>query len=31
MDREGNLFTPNECGVEWEEYKKTSDIYEEDL
>ena len=31
MDREGNLFTPEECRVEWEEYKKTSNIYEGDL
>lgn len=31
MDRSGNLFTPDECRVEWEEYKKTSNIYEGDL
>ena len=31
MDRSGNLFTPDECRVEWEEYKKTSNIYEDDL
>jgi hypothetical protein len=31
MDREGNLFTPDECRVEWEEYKKTSNIYDGDL
>ena len=31
MDREGKLFTPEECVVEWEEYKKTSNIYEGDL
>ena len=31
MDRSGNLFTPDECRVEWEEYKKTSKIYEGDL
>ena len=31
MDREGNLFTPEECVVEWEEYKKISNIYENDL
>lgn len=31
MDSEGNLFTPDECRVEWEEYKKTSNIYEGDL
>ena len=31
MDREGNLFTPDECRVEWEEYKKTSNIYDRDL
>ena len=30
MDREGNLFTPDECRVEWEEYKKTSNIYQGD-
>ena len=31
MDREGKLFTPKECMIEWEEYKKTSNIYEGDL
>lgn len=31
MDRDGRLFTPEECKVEWEEYKKTSNIYEGDL
>ena len=31
MDREGKLFTPEECRVEWEEYKKTSNIYDGDL
>lgn len=31
MDREGKLFTPEECMIEWEEYKKTSNIYEGDL
>ena len=31
MDREGKLFTPDECRVEWEEYKKESNIYEDDL
>jgi len=31
MDREGKLFTPQECVVEWEEYKKESNIYEDDL
>jgi len=31
MDREGNLFTPEECVVEWEEYKKESNIYGGDL
>jgi hypothetical protein len=31
MDRDGKLFTPEECVVEWEEYKKTSNIYEGDL
>ena len=31
MDREGNLFTPEECVVEWEEYKKESNIYEGDI
>ena len=31
MDREGKLFTPDECRVEWEEYKKTSNIYDGDL
>ena len=31
MDRSGKLFTPDECRVEWEEYKKTSNIYEGDL
>lgn len=31
MDRDGKLFTPEECKVEWEEYKKTSNIYEGDL
>lgn len=31
MDREGKLFTPEECVIEWEEYKKTSNIYEGDL
>ena len=25
------LFTPDECRVEWEEYKKTTNIYEGDL
>jgi len=31
QDRQGNLFTPEQCRVEWEEYKKTSNIYEGDL
>jgi len=31
MDRSGKLFTPDECRVEWEEYKKTSNIYDGDL
>jgi hypothetical protein len=31
MNREGKLFTPEECVIEWEEYKKTSNIYEGDL
>jgi hypothetical protein len=31
MDRNGDLFTPEECRVEWEEYKKTSNIYDGDL
>jgi hypothetical protein len=31
QDRQGNLFTPEQCRVEWEEYKKTSKIYEGDL
>jgi hypothetical protein len=31
MDREGNLFTPDQCKVEWEEYKIISDIYQGDL
>ena len=31
MDREGKLFTPEECKVEWEEYKKESNIYEGDI
>jgi len=31
MDREGKLFTPEECKVEWEEYKKKSNIYGDDL
>ena len=30
MDRQGKLFTPDECRVEWEEYKKTTNIYEGD-
>jgi len=31
MDKEGNLFTPEECVLGWEEYKKNSNIYEGDL
>jgi len=31
QDRQGNLFTPEQCRVEWEEYKKISKIYEGDL
>jgi hypothetical protein len=31
MDREGNLFTPDECKNEWENYKTTSNIYKGDL
>jgi hypothetical protein len=31
MDREGKLFTPEQCVIEWEEYKKISNIYEGDL
>ena len=31
MDREGNLFTPEQCMLEWEEYKKTSNIYMNDF
>ncbi len=31
QDRQGNLFTPEQCRVEWEEYKKTSNIYKGDL
>jgi len=30
MDREGKLFTPDECRVEWDEYKKKSNIYDGD-
>ena len=30
MDREGKLFTPDECRVEWDEYRKTSNIYNGD-
>lgn len=31
MDRLGRLFTPEECVIEWEEYKRTTNIYEGDL
>lgn len=31
MDRDGKLFTPEECKVEWKEYKKTSNIYGDDV
>lgn len=31
MDRDGKLFTPDQCREEWEEYKKVSKIYEEDV
>jgi len=31
MDREGKLFTPDECRVEWEQYKESSNIYNGDL
>lgn len=31
MDRDGKLFTPEECVIEWEEYKNTSNIYDGDL
>lgn len=31
QDREGKLFTPDECRVEWEEYKKISNLYGDDL
>jgi len=31
MDRDGNLFTPDECKREWEEYKLVSNIYKGDL
>lgn len=31
MNREGQLFTPEQCMLEWEEYKKTSNIYRGDL
>ena len=31
MDREGKLFTPDECRVEWEEYKKVSNIYRDEI
>jgi len=31
MDRDGKLFTSEECVIEWEEYKKTSNIYDGDL
>lgn len=30
MDRDGNLFTPEECRIEWEEYKKNSNLYDGD-
>ena len=30
MDRDGNLFTPDECRVEWEDYKKESNLYDGD-
>jgi hypothetical protein len=30
QDREGNLFTPDECRSEWEENKKNMKIYDED-
>lgn len=30
MDRQGKLFTPDECRVEWENYKKETNIYEGD-
>ena len=31
MDRDGKLFTPDECRVEWEQYKESSNIYNGDL
>lgn len=31
MDRNGDTFTPEECRVEWEKYKKSTNIYEGDL
>jgi len=31
MDREGSLSTPEECKLEFEEYKKSSKIYGDDL
>ena len=31
MDRDGKLFTPDECRVEWERYKESSNIYNGDL
>jgi hypothetical protein len=30
MDRSGALFTPEECRIEWEKYKKETNIYEGD-
>ena len=31
MDREGKLFTPDECRVEWEQFKESTNIYNGDL
>ena len=31
MDREGNLFTPDECRLEWEEYKQRTNIYRDEV
>lgn len=31
QDRDGNLFTPEECVVEWDEYKRTNNFYGDDL
>ena len=31
MDREGNLFTVDECKEEWEKYKKETNLYGDDV